>query len=287
MRSNPTVIVNKGGLSTSRSGVKVNSSLTRNTRGYAQNAGGRQGGQRRPFPTLLGGSALIGLTAAGYILSQTAHPISADSPSSHSTVEQDLQDPSHRILPLTSASASDNTSTQTALSRTPLSALIRTYLVYTFTSLPLIVDYSPTILSALTRSPIPGVSTISEWVVRKTFFDQFVGGDDVKSCLPVMETLREEEIGTMLVYSVEVEEHGDEHHHHDDDEKDPRAGTSMSLEMKREEELKVVKATEERVEETLRCIRVAGDFERRMKARTGGLGFGGTYVAIKLVSPRI
>jgi len=109
----------------------------------------------------------------------------------------------------------------------------------------------------------------------------------VKSCLPVMETLREEEIGTMLVYSVEVEEHGDEHHHHDDDEKDPRAGTSMSLEMKREEELKVVKATEERVEETLRCIRVAGDFERRMKARTGGLGFGGTYVAIKLVSPRI
>lgn len=123
--------------------------------------------------------------------------------------------------------------------------------------------------------------------MRKTFFDQFVGGDDVKSCLPVMETLREEEIGTMLVYSVEVEEHGDEHHHHDDDEKDPRAGTSMSLEMKREEELKVVKATEERVEETLRCIRVAGDFERRMKARTGGLGFGGTYVAIKLVSPRI
>ena len=123
--------------------------------------------------------------------------------------------------------------------------------------------------------------------MRKTFFDQFVGGDDVKSCLPVMETLREEEIGTMLVYSVEVEEHGDEHHHHDDDEKDQRAGTSMSLEMKREEELKVVKATEERVEETLRCIRVAGDFERRMKARTGGLGFGGTYVAIKLVSPRI
>jgi len=36
----------------------------------------------------------------------------------------------------------------------------------------------------------------------------------------------------------------------------------------------------------LRCIRVAGDFERRMKARTGGVGFGGTYVAIKLVSFR-
>jgi proline dehydrogenase len=138
----------------------------------------------------------------------------------------------------------------------------------------LIVDYSPQILDLLTNSSIPGVKTLSEWVVRKTFFDQFVGGDDVKSCLPVMETLRGEEIGTMLVYSVEVEEHGEE-----------TSTSSSKDEAKRlEVEEKVRQATEERVEETLRCIRVAGDFERRMKARTGGVGFGGTYVAIKLVS---
>jgi proline dehydrogenase len=233
---------------------------------------------------MIRGSAIVGLTAAaGYALSLSTQPISADSPSSPSsneTVEQGLSDPSHRILPLTSASASDNSSTQTALSRTPLSALIRTYLVYTFTSLPLIVDYSPSILNALTRSPIPGVSAISEWIVRRTFFDQFVGGDDVKSCLPVMETLRQEEIGTMLVYSVEVEEHGDEAGH----EIEGQGGKFKSPEARKEEEDKVRRATEERVEETLRCIRVAGDFERRMKARTGGLGFGGTYVAIKLVS---
>ena len=182
-----------------------------------------------------------------------------------------------RLLPLTSASASDNKHTETTLSRTPFSALLRTWLVYTFTSLPLIVDYSPVLLDALTNSPIPGVSTLSEWIVRKTFFDQFVGGDDVKSCLPVMETLREEEIGTMLVYSVEVEEaHGGGGEHSGKSTKTP--------EQIREDEAKVVQATEERVMETLRCIRTAGEFERRMKKRTGGVGFGGTYVAIKLVS---
>ena len=140
----------------------------------------------------------------------------------------------------------------------------------------MIVDYSPQILDLLTNSSIPGVKGISEWVVRKTFFDQFVGGDDVKSCLPVMETLRGEEIGTMLVYSVEVEEHGDETSVSSSSSKDEAARLEV--------EEKVRLATEERVEETLRCIRVAGDFERRMKARTGGVGFGGTYVAIKLVS---
>lgn len=176
-----------------------------------------------------------------------------------------------RILPLTSASSSDNRHTETTLSRTPLTALLRTWLVYTFTSLPLIVDYSPVILDALTNSPVPGVGAVSEWIVRKTFFDQFVGGDDVKSCLPVMETLRGEEIGTMLVYSVEVEEHGDD---------SEAAMRSYSPEV----EEKMRKGAEERVQETLRCIRTAGDFERRMKRRTGGVGFGGTYVAIKLVS---
>jgi hypothetical protein len=217
---------------------------------------------KKPLSFLLASG--LTLLAGGYALApSTTH---ADS--------QPLE--TNSILPLTSASAQDNKHTETTLSRTPLSALLRTYLVYTFTSLPLIVDYSPQILDLLTNSSIPGVKTLSEWVVRKTFFDQFVGGDDVKSCLPVMETLRGEEIGTMLVYSVEVEEHGDE-----------TSTSSSKDEAKRlEVEEKVRQATEERVEETLRCIRVAGDFERRMKARTGGVGFGGTYVAIKLVSFR-
>jgi hypothetical protein len=222
---------------------------------------------KKPLSFLLASG--LTLLAGGYALApSTTH---ADS--------QSLE--TNSILPLTSASAQDNKHTETTLSRTPLSALLRTYLVYTFTSLPLIVDYSPQILDLLTNSSIPGVKGISEWVVRKTFFDQFVGGDDVRSCLPVMETLRGEEIGTMLVYSVEVEEHGDE----------ASSSSSASSNFSKEEEAKRMEveekvrlATEERVEETLRCIRVAGDFERRMKARTGGVGFGGTYVAIKLVS---
>jgi proline dehydrogenase len=170
------------------------------------------------------------------------------------------------ILPLSSASSLANKTEETTLSRTPLSSLLRTYLVYSFTSLPFIVDYSPQILSALTKSNIPGISGLTEWIVRKTFFDQFVGGDDSKSCIPVMETLRAEEIGVMLVYSVEVEEEHDPAH------------------LPKDETLAMKEAAEARVRETLNCIKVAGDFERRMKARTGGLGFGGTWVAIKLVS---
>jgi hypothetical protein len=220
---------------------------------------------KKPLSFLLASG--LTLLAGGYALApSTTH---ADS------TTQSLENNTNSILPLTSASAQDNKHTETTLSRTPLSALLRTYLVYTFTSLPLIVDYSPQILDFLTNSSIPGVKGLSEWVVRKTFFDQFVGGDDVRSCLPVMETLRGEEIGTMLVYSVEVEEHGDE-------ASSSTSASSSNSDLDIEE--KVRQATEERVEETLRCIRVAGDFERRMKARTGGVGFGGTYVAIKLVS---
>ncbi len=52
----------------------------------------------------------------------------------------------------------------------PLSSLVRTYVVYTICSFPFLVQSSPTILSIL--GSIPGVNMISEWVVRRTFFDQ-------------------------------------------------------------------------------------------------------------------
>lgn len=53
---------------------------------------------------------------------------------------------------------------------TPLSSLVRSYLVYSICSIPLLVDWSPAILSTLLA--IPGVKQVTEALVRITFFDQ-------------------------------------------------------------------------------------------------------------------
>ncbi|OSD05697.1 FAD-linked oxidoreductase [Trametes coccinea BRFM310] len=139
-------------------------------------------------------------------------------------------------------------------SDTPLSGLIRTYVVYSLCSIPALVDYSPTILSTLMA--IPGVKQITEIVVRYTFFDQFVGGDSAEEALPVLEQLRAENKGAILVYSVEV------------DEQAPGSAKPMPL-----------SAHKQIVDETLHCIDVAADFEDKHSVTNGTKG---TWVAIKL-----
>ncbi len=54
-----------------------------------------------------------------------------------------------------------------------LSTLIRAYVVYSFCSLPTLVDWSPVILQTL--SAVPGLRQVTEAVVRATFFDQVRG----------------------------------------------------------------------------------------------------------------
>jgi proline dehydrogenase len=56
------------------------------------------------------------------------------------------------------------------LDKIPLSTLVRSYVVYSMCSLPLLVDKSPEILSALTS--IPGAKQITEAFLRATFFSQ-------------------------------------------------------------------------------------------------------------------
>ncbi|KAI0825334.1 FAD-linked oxidoreductase [Trametes gibbosa] len=139
-------------------------------------------------------------------------------------------------------------------SATPLSALARTYVVYSLCSIPLLVDWSPTILSALLA--VPGLKQITESIVRYTFFNQFVGGDSAEEAIPVLEQLRGENKGVLFVYSVEV------------DETAPGSVGSASL-----------SAHKHIVDETLHCIDVAADFEDKHASEDGGKG---TWVAIKL-----
>ncbi|KAI0638876.1 FAD-linked oxidoreductase [Trametes polyzona] len=139
-------------------------------------------------------------------------------------------------------------------SKTPLSALVRTYVVYSLCSIPALVDWSPAILSTLLA--IPGVRKVTEAVVRYTFFNQFVGGDSAEEALPVLEQLRAENKGVLFVYSVEV------------DETAPGSAGPQAA-----------SAHKQIVDETLHCIDVAADFEDRHASGDGGKG---TWVAIKL-----
>ncbi|TRM59231.1 FAD-linked oxidoreductase-like protein [Schizophyllum amplum] len=86
----------------------------------------------------------------------------------------------------------------------PLSSLVRAYVVYTLCSFPVIVDSSPKILSYLTS--VPGLRTLTEGIVRVTFFDQFVGGDTAEGCIPLLRNLRARNTGALFAYSVEVDE---------------------------------------------------------------------------------
>jgi hypothetical protein len=53
---------------------------------------------------------------------------------------------------------------------TPLRELVRTYVVYSVCSIPLLVDWSPKIFSVLLSIPV--VSSITQAIVRVTFFNQ-------------------------------------------------------------------------------------------------------------------
>ncbi|KAF8741928.1 Proline dehydrogenase, partial [Rhizoctonia solani] len=129
---------------------------------------------------------------------------------------------------------------------TTLSSLARSYLVYSLCSVPPLVNNSPSILK--TCSNIPGLRELSEAVVRRTFFAQFVGGDSLPDTLPLITSLRQQNMGTLLVYSVEAD--GD------------------------------VKGAqwEKNVQEILSSVNFAGDFE---DTQSGGRK---TWVAVKLTA---
>ncbi|KAG8776921.1 hypothetical protein FRC12_000621 [Ceratobasidium sp. 428] len=133
--------------------------------------------------------------------------------------------------------------------RAPLSTLLRSYFVYSVCSVPAFVNYSPTLLEAC--ASIPGLKQTSEAIVRRTFFAQFVGGDTCEDALPLIAELRRQNKGTLLAYSVEV------------DEKNSEGGAAQS---------------KKNVDEMRASVDFAGDFEDVH----GQKGPRKTWVAIKL-----
>ncbi|KAI8720292.1 Proline dehydrogenase [Fusarium sp. LHS14.1] len=90
-----------------------------------------------------------------------------------------------------------------ALSTIPLGKLISGWLAFAFCSSPTWVDMSETLYSIFSNIPI--VSSISHAFIMRTFFNQFLGGETTEECVPKIEALRENHIGTLLGYNIEAE----------------------------------------------------------------------------------
>lgn len=54
-------------------------------------------------------------------------------------------------------------------------------------------------------SKIPIVSSITHAFVMRTFFNQFLGGETTENCIPKIEDLRANQVGTLLGYNIEAE----------------------------------------------------------------------------------
>ncbi|VDB99356.1 unnamed protein product [Peniophora sp. CBMAI 1063] len=143
-----------------------------------------------------------------------------------------------------------------------LPELARSYLVYTICSFPWLVDLAPSALSALTSTP--GLKQLTEAVVKKTFFAQFVGGESSTDCLPVLERLRSNNKGALFVYSAEVDEE--------------EAAGMVTTDGKEK-----LAPHREVVQEVLRAITTAADFEdSRVSPTTPNARR--TWVAVKLTA---
>ncbi|KAH7243222.1 FAD-linked oxidoreductase-like protein, partial [Fusarium solani] len=90
-----------------------------------------------------------------------------------------------------------------ALLTVPFGKLVSGWLAFAFCSSPTWVDMSETLYSVFSNIPI--VSSVSHAFIIRTFFNQFLGGETTEECVPKIEALRKNHVGTLLGYNIEAE----------------------------------------------------------------------------------
>ncbi|KAH7111991.1 FAD-linked oxidoreductase-like protein [Dactylonectria macrodidyma] len=90
-----------------------------------------------------------------------------------------------------------------ALSTVPVGKLFSGWAAFAFCSSPTWVDMSETLYNIVSKIPI--VSSLRHAFVMRTLFNQFLGGETTEDCIPKIEALRKEQIGTLLGYNIEAE----------------------------------------------------------------------------------
>ncbi|KAI3633954.1 hypothetical protein MIR68_007558 [Amoeboaphelidium protococcarum] len=81
-----------------------------------------------------------------------------------------------------------------------LGQLITSYLVFKACQIELLVSSSQTLL---TMAKSVGLSSLSNWIVKRTFFAQFCGGENASEVVPVMTALKSNGISSILDLSME------------------------------------------------------------------------------------
>ncbi|KLT41511.1 FAD-linked oxidoreductase [Cutaneotrichosporon oleaginosum] len=97
------------------------------------------------------------------------------------------------------------TTTRSNIASVPTADLIRAYLVYTVCGMPAVVDAAPALLDAFSKSRIPGVAAVTNAVIRRTFFSQFVAGEDLPETMETIALMNTRGIGALLNYGAEAE----------------------------------------------------------------------------------
>ncbi|KAF9899519.1 hypothetical protein EC991_008778 [Linnemannia zychae] len=138
--------------------------------------------------TAIGGT--IALATSATLLNQLAKAPQMEASSNGSTaggnVVQDLKDEHNRI----------------GVEKKSTSDLLRSMLVYKLCTFSLLVDLAPKIIHL---AEMVHLTPPVYWVVRKTFFAQFCGGETAEDCIGTMKSLGNGGIGSILDLSIEVD----------------------------------------------------------------------------------
>ncbi|KAG0211499.1 hypothetical protein BGX33_004278, partial [Mortierella sp. NVP41] len=171
------------------------SSLPRFSRPYSSSSSSTQGPKTTSSlwtKTAVGGT--IALATSATLLHQLTKAPQMEASANNGTISnlaggnvvQDLQDEHNRI----------------GVEKKSTSDLLLSMLVYKLCTFSLLVDLAPKIIHL---AEMAHLTSPVYWVVRKTFFAQFCGGETAEDCIGTMKSLRNGGIGSILDLSIEVD----------------------------------------------------------------------------------
>jgi proline dehydrogenase len=91
--------------------------------------------------------------------------------------------------------------TESAFATKTDAQLRKAYLLFAALNQPLLARIGIPLAPLMLRARVPGVA----WMVRRTVFEQFCGGESIRECQPVVEALGRHGVQSILDYSVEGE----------------------------------------------------------------------------------
>ena len=86
--------------------------------------------------------------------------------------------------------------------------LLTNYAVFTLCSFSSLANVGPQLIEWSSNTQLPFVWVVTEYIIRRTFFRQFISDDTAEGSLPLLSSLSRDNLGAMLNFSVEVSHNG-------------------------------------------------------------------------------